>query len=254
MATPNWRRETCAWIPALPSSPGGKSGPAVPGDAASSLLLQVIGYQHEIKRPPDRALPPDYVTQIARWTGEGLVWPEAEGPLLQPSVISEAHRLHWAFQPLAAAPAPETVGRYPEANAADRFLLARLEAEGPRPAPLAGRRALIRRVTYDLTGLPPTPGEGEAFVATDAPQAYAELVDRLLAAPAYGERWGAPLAGCRPLRGHRRGRGRCSRATNSCTWNRARGQAVRRNLPPAMTCPQRRPCEPHCLTGLRHTM
>ena len=190
MATPKWRTETCAWIPALPSSLGGKSGPAVPGDAASSLLLQVIGYQHELKRPPDRALPPDYVAQIARWTGEGLVWPEAEGPLWQPSVISEAHRLHWAFQPLAAAPAPEPVGRSPEANAADRFLLARLEAEGPRPAPLAGRRALIRRVTYGLTGLPPTPGGGEAFVANDSPRAYAELVDRLLASPAYGERWG----------------------------------------------------------------
>ena len=140
VATPNWRRETCAWIPALPSSPGGKSGPAVPGDAASSLLLQVIGYQHEIKRPPDRALPPDYVAQIARWIAEGLVWPEAEGPLLQPSVISEAHRLHWAFQPLAAAPAPEPVSRYPEANATDRFLLARLEAEGRarRPWPAGG--------------------------------------------------------------------------------------------------------------------
>ena len=169
---------------------GGKSGPAaVPGDAASSLLLQVIGYQHEIKMPPDSALPPDDVAQIARWIDEGLVWPEAEGPLSQPYVISEAHRSHWAFQPLAA-PTPETVGRYPEANAIDRFLLAKLEAEGLRPAPLAGKRALIRRVTYDLTGLPPTPGEVEAFVATDSPQAYAELVDRLLASPAYGERWG----------------------------------------------------------------
>ena len=76
------------------------------------------------------------------------------------------------------------VGRYPEANAIDRFLLARLEAEGPRPAPLAGRRALIRRVTYDLTGLPLTPGDVEAFVATDSPQAYAEVVDCLLASPA----------------------------------------------------------------------
>ena len=107
VAPPSWRRENCVWIPALRSSPGGKSGlAAVPGDAASSLLLQGIGYQHEIKRPPDRALPPDAIAQIARWIDEGLVWPETEGPLLQPSVISEAHRLHWAFQPLAAAPVP----------------------------------------------------------------------------------------------------------------------------------------------------
>src|SRR5215472_6748901 len=97
---------------------------------------------------------------------------------------------HWAFQrPKAPAP-PEVRRKGWVQNPLDRFILARLEGKGLQPTAPAGRRTLLRRATYDLTGLPPTPAEVEAFLADDSPDAFAKVVDRLLASPRYGERWG----------------------------------------------------------------
>lgn len=115
--------------------------------------------------------------------------PPAAQAVVEPA-IAESQRQHWAFRPLTR-PAPPAVRdvMWP-ANPIDQFILAKIEAAGLAPTPPADRVALIRRVTFDLTGLPPQPGEVDAFVADRSPDAYGRLLDRLLASPAYGERWG----------------------------------------------------------------
>ena len=170
---------------------GGKAGPAlVKGDPDASLLVKAVRYQHDLKMPPTGALPPNEIDDIVRWIADGAIWEQRAGEALQPYEISEEHRQHWAFQPLwqGAVPAPE--GADESANAVDRFLLARLESEGLEPSSLANKRTLIRRVTYDLTGLPPTQQEISDFLADGSETAYADLVERLLESPRYGERWG----------------------------------------------------------------
>ena len=102
----------------------------------------------------------------------------------------DAGRKHWAFQPLARVETPAVRDAAWARNDVDRFILAALEAKGLRPSPPADRRTLIRRATFDLLGLPPTPEEVEAFVADGSPDAWERVVDRLLASPHYGERWG----------------------------------------------------------------
>lgn len=104
--------------------------------------------------------------------------------------ITDADRSFWSFRPLATSPAPSVKNASWCRNEVDRFILAKLEAEGLTPAPEADRTALIRRATFDLTGLPPTPAEVDAFVQDQSPDAYDKLIDRLLASPRYGERWG----------------------------------------------------------------
>jgi hypothetical protein len=135
--------------------------------------------------PPEGRLPSNQVADLEAWIRAG-----AAGPDDAPARTPADSRLHWAFLPPADPPPPPV--RRPEwcASPVDRFILARLEAEGLRPAPPADRRTLLRRATFDLTGLPPTPEELEAFLADDAPDAFARVVDRLLASPHYGERWG----------------------------------------------------------------
>ena len=170
---------------------GGKSGPAlVKGDADASLLVKAVRYQHDLKMPPTEPLPANEADDIAQWIADGAIWAEPDGGALQPYEISQEHRQHWAFQPLwnGAVPAPAGAGE--SANAIDRFLLARLEQAGLKASPLADKRTLIRRVTYDLTGLPPTQQEVSDFLADDSKTAYADLVERLLQSPRHGERWG----------------------------------------------------------------
>lgn len=170
---------------------GGKSGPAlVKGDAGGSLLVKAVRYQHDLKMPPTGALPANEVDDIVQWISDGAVWGQGAGEALQPYEISEAHRQHWAFQPLWQGAVPRPTGAYGSANAADRFLLARLESEGLEPSPLASKRTMIRRLTFDLTGLPPTPQEIKDFLADESQTAYSDLVERLLRSPRYGERWG----------------------------------------------------------------
>ena len=177
---------------------GGDSGAAVvPGSPDDSLLIDVIRYDGPIKMPPDGRLPAAVVADFERWVARGAVDPRAsDAPIVAARSDSGAAydfgpgREHWAYRPMAR-PEPPAVGDPAWArNEIDRFVLARLEAEGLAPVAPAGRRQLLRRVTFDLTGLPPTPAEIDAFLADERPDAWERVVERLLASPRYGERWG----------------------------------------------------------------
>ncbi|MFN3653326.1 MAG: PSD1 and planctomycete cytochrome C domain-containing protein [Armatimonadota bacterium] len=164
---------------------GGASGPAlIPGKPEQSLLWQALTYGHALKMPPGGKLPDRQVADLSRWIAAGAAWPAgtASG--------GRADASHWAFQPVRRPPLPRVNDRAWVKSPIDAFVLAGLEQAGLRPAPPADRRTLIRRATFDLTGLPPTPGEIEAFLADRSPDAWEKVVDRLLASPAYGERWG----------------------------------------------------------------
>ena len=161
---------------------GGGSGTPLlaPGRPDDSLLLRAVRHADGVeKMPPDGKLTAAQVADLAAWVRKGAPFPAAvaKAPAADPAK-------HWAFQPVVRPEVPKG------ANPIDSLVRARLAAAGLTPAPPADRRALIRRATFDLTGLPPTPGEVEAFLADRAPDAFATVVDRLLASPAYGERWG----------------------------------------------------------------
>ena len=173
---------------------GGKSGPAIqPGDPENSLLIQAVRQTHErIKMPPGAKLPEGDVEVLAAWIRDGAVWPEhppAAAKSAGPSITAE-QRSWWAFQPVRKPELPQVKDQDWAKTAIDRFVLAKLEEKNLRPVPPADRRTLIRRTTYDLTGLPPTPEEVAAFVKDRSPDAFEKVVDRLLASPRYGERWG----------------------------------------------------------------
>ncbi len=172
---------------------GGDDGPVVvPGHPEKSTLIRAIHHDGDLKMPPKGKLPAAAVDALTQWVQMGVPWPEASRPAAASTAadpIAEARRSHWAFRPVRR-PAPPSV-KYTAwvQNPVDRFVLARLEAQGMQPSPPADRRTLIRRATFDLLGLPPTPEEVAAFEADPAPDAFARVVDRLLASPAYGERW-----------------------------------------------------------------
>jgi hypothetical protein len=174
---------------------GGDLGPAVvPGHPEKSLLLQAIRHADpELKMPPKAKLPPEVVKDFEAWIVSGAPDPRHAdaGATIRKGAINwgEARR-YWAFLPVLDPPAPAVRAAAWPANAIDRFVLAKLEENGLRPVADADKPTLIRRVTFDLTGLPPTPEDVEAFLADASPEAYAKLVDRLLASPHYGERWG----------------------------------------------------------------
>jgi hypothetical protein len=172
---------------------GGDSGPAVSLEKPDeSLLLRAVGYSDDdLKMPPRGKLPQAQIDVLTRWVKMGVPWP-AEAvkarPAGPPPVNAETMNF-WAFRPVKRPEVPAVKNAAWAANPIDRFILAKLEANGLEPAGPAGKTALLRRVTYDLTGLPPTPEEVEAFLADDAPGAYEKVVDRLLASPHYGEHW-----------------------------------------------------------------
>ena len=179
-----------------PALAGGDRGPAlVPGKPEQSLLLKAVRHEDDLKMPPTKKLPREQVAALRRWVQMGAPWPGAEAaakaaPARAGYQISAKDRAHWAFQPVRRPAVPAVKdGAWPR-NPVDSFVLARLEAKGLRPNPPASRRELIRRAYYDLTGLPPTPAEVEAFVADPRPDAYERLLDRLLESPHYGETWG----------------------------------------------------------------
>jgi hypothetical protein len=164
---------------------GGTGGPAiVPGEPDRSLLIRAIRHaSDDLQMPPGKRLPEEVVADFTTWIAGGAKWPRA--------VTAAAFRpeRHWAFQPVKVnTPPPDADGW--ATTAVDRFIAAGLHREHLAPVGLADSRTLIRRVTFDLTGLPPTPEETEAFVLDSSAGAYARLVERLLASPAYGERWG----------------------------------------------------------------
>ena len=169
---------------------GGRSGPAVePGSADDSILyLSVLGEgttePMPLRRPP---LGEDQIETLRAWIDAGAEAPADEVP-------SEAPPAHWAFAPPERPDPPEVEVEGPGdvRNPIDRFVLARLAVEGIAPSPEADRVTLIRRISLDLVGLPPEPGEVDAFLADRDPEAYERLVDRLLASPHYGERWARP--------------------------------------------------------------
>jgi cytochrome c553 len=176
---------------------GNASGPAVvPGKPEESLLVHVIRYDHRVKMPPTGKLANDEISTLVEWVKMGAPWPGANPGVSGRSavrkgemVITEANRRFWAFRPIRK-PAPPSVKNVGWVKSPiDRFILAKLEEKGLTPAPPAERRALLRRVYFDLIGLPPRPEEVQAFVADRSPDALAKVVDRLLASPHYGERW-----------------------------------------------------------------
>ncbi len=175
---------------------GGDSGPAlVPGDAAASLLVKAVKHvRDDLKMPPKKKLPDAVIADFEKWVAMGAPDPrDGTVKVARNEIDVEKGRKFWSFRPVKR-PTPPAVKdtAWPE-GAIDRFLLAGLEAKGLKPVADADPRALVRRVYFDLIGLPPAPEEVEAFVAAHAVNrraALAAVVDRLLAAPAFGERWG----------------------------------------------------------------
>ena len=184
---------------------GGESGPAiVPGKPDDSLLIKgVRHWDKDFKMPPDTRLAPALVADLIEWVKLGAPDPRTNALAAVVTVPAkpaygvsiEEGRKHWSYQSVKAQPLPKLKDKTWPRNELDHFTLARMEKAGVAPAPDADPRTLIRRVTFDLTGLPPTSAEVEAFVrecssAAARPLAFAKLVDRLLASPHYGERWG----------------------------------------------------------------
>jgi len=176
---------------------GGERGGSIrPGNAAQSLLFQYITGKASPRMPLGGELSGEQIDLLRRWIEEGATWPEevplalAEGPR-DPGRqrITEADRQYWAFQPPRVPAIPQVRQAEWVANPIDAFILADLEANQLTPSAPADKRTLLRRVTYDLTGLPPTPAEIEAFLTDSSPEAYRKVIDRLLASPRYGERW-----------------------------------------------------------------
>ena len=172
---------------------GGSDGPVViPGDPDKSLLIQAVRQTHaRIKMPPGRKLSDQEIADLTRWVKDGAVWgknaPAAKTPEY---VITPKQRAFWSFQPVHRVDPPQVKNKAWAKTDIDRFILGGLEAKGLKPVRAADKRTLIRRATYDLTGLPPTPAEVDAFLKDKSPGAFAAVVDRLLASPHYGERWG----------------------------------------------------------------
>ncbi|MBI4902699.1 MAG: PSD1 domain-containing protein [Acidobacteria bacterium] len=166
---------------------GGQTGKViVPGNATSSLLYQRVAGTSDQARMPMGAKPlaAAEIAVIKTWIEQGAEWPEGVG-----AKASEAKK-HWAFVPPVKAALPAVKNAAWAKNAIDRFVLAKLEAEGLQPSMEADRTTLLRRLSLDLTGLPPTPAEVDVFVKDKSRNAYEKQVERLLASPHYGERWG----------------------------------------------------------------
>lgn len=171
---------------------GGDSGPAVvPGKPADSILVQTIKYNTDLKMPPKGKLPDAVIADLETWVKMGAPDPRtAVGPKKQVGLSIEEGRKFWAFQPPTNPAVPSTKdAAWPTSNI-DRFVLAKLEAKGLKPAADADKATLARRVYFDLTGLPPTPGQIDEFVKNPDPEAFEKLVDSLIASKAFGERWG----------------------------------------------------------------
>lgn len=179
---------------------GGDSGPAlVPGDPEKSLLIMAVRQtDKDLRMPPKQKLSGTQIADLEAWVKMGAFDPrtsvqlqvEGIGTRAKYGIGLEEGRKFWSFQPVQDAPAPKVNNTSWSRTSVDDFILARLEQAGMTPASPTDRRTLLRRVTFDLTGLPPTPAEMDAFLADTSAQAFEKVVDRLLASPRYGERWG----------------------------------------------------------------
>ena len=172
---------------------GGDTGPAlVPGDVEKSLLIKAVRYTDaDLQMPPkNKKLSAQQIADLETWVKMGAPDPRTNASKVAASIVTDAAKKHWAYQPVRSPALPMVKNSERVQSSIDRFVLAKAEAKGLTPSPRADKRTLIRRATYDLTGLPPTPEEVDAFVADNSPAAFARVVDRLLASPRYGERWG----------------------------------------------------------------
>ena len=168
---------------------GSYAGPViVPGDSSGSKLVHLVAGALDGRRMPPSgdSLTAGEIGLLRAWIDQGLRWPAASEPT---GTSPPGQPSHWAFRPVTRPEPPSVSDTSWPRGAIDRFVLARLEREGIKPSPEASRATLIRRLSLDLTGLPPEPRDVEAFVASDSPGAYEDLVDRLLESPHYAERW-----------------------------------------------------------------
>jgi hypothetical protein len=176
---------------------GGDTGPAVvPGKPEQSRLIEAVGYRNvDLQMPPRKKLPAQAIADLTAWVRMRAPWPAGATPA--PGVRTERafdlegrKKTHWAWQPVLPRTPPLVRDAGWARGTVDRFILAHIEAKGLRPAPAADRLTLLRRLSFDLIGLPPAPVDIDAFERDSRPDAYERLVDRLLASPHFGERWG----------------------------------------------------------------
>ncbi len=174
---------------------GGKTGPAiVSGDPDKSLLIEAIRYTNEdLQMPPKgEKLSTAQIADLTAWVKMGAPDPRRKSATAKTGLNDDGDsgKHHWAWQPLKKPAVPESKSATLAATPVDNFIHAKLEANGLKPSAAADRRTLLRRATFDLTGLPPTQKEIDEFLNDKTSAAFATVVDRLLASPQYGERWG----------------------------------------------------------------
>jgi hypothetical protein len=172
---------------------GGESGkPAlVPGDAEKSRLIEAVRYRNaDFRMPPKGKLPDDQIADLVKWVNGGALGAATRNTERGAAGRENATPPHWAFVPVKQPPVPNVKDEAWPITVIDRFILAKLEENGLKPVADADKPCLIRRATFDLIGLPPTPAEVDAFLNDSSPEAFARVVDRLLASERYGERWG----------------------------------------------------------------
>ncbi|MBY0505668.1 MAG: DUF1553 domain-containing protein [Bryobacteraceae bacterium] len=175
---------------------GGQIGPSlVPGKPDESLLVQAVTHTHERLRMPagQPRLSDRQIADISSWVKTGAYWPESAAAVANKGkkyVITPEQRNFWSLVPVKKPAIPSVKNRAWPRGDLDRLLLAKMEEKNVVPAPAADRRTLLRRAYYDLTGLPPKAADIDAFVNDSSPNAFAKVIDRLLASPQYGERWG----------------------------------------------------------------
>jgi len=170
---------------------GGDTGPAiVPGDPEKSLLIKAVRYSDpDLQMPPKGGkLPDNTIADLVAWIKMGA--PDPRETSSAQKAWADSSKTHWSWQALTKPNVPEVKDPIWAKTPIDNFILAKLEEKDLKPNPPADKRTLIRRATFDLIGLPPAPEEVDAFLKDDAPDAFAKVVDRLLASPHYGERWG----------------------------------------------------------------
>jgi hypothetical protein len=176
---------------------GGEGGPIiVPGNPAKSRLIVALRYTDpDMEMPPKHQLEPRQIEAFEQWVKMGAPDPRTQAPGAVAAAPADSYdwdqaKKFWSFQPIQHPPVPQVSDSSWALSPIDNFLMQGYQEHHLKPVGPADKRTLVRRATYDLTGLPPTPDEVEAFVADNSPDAYEKLIDRLLASPAYGEKWG----------------------------------------------------------------
>ena len=175
---------------------GGDTGPGVVSDRPDkSLIIQAVRRVGDLKMPPDEKLSDREIAALVRWIRDGAQWPDGMklvvgSPMLRGGAITNEDRAFWSFQPITDPPVPQVDGKLRVDNDIDRFVHTKLVDTGLQLRTPTEKRVLIRRATFDLTGLPPTPNEIDAFLADDSPDAFAAVINRSLESRTYGERWG----------------------------------------------------------------